>query len=87
MPVAELEWLWRRLEPLSVDHMPLSEPLPRESRFGSPLNLSKVHRVCPEMVEVSYAEWAPDRILRQVVYLGEHGDKQTGNRCARQPPG
>jgi len=48
MPVAERERLWRRLEPLSVDHMPLSEP-PRESRFGSPLKLSKVHWVRPEI--------------------------------------
>jgi hypothetical protein len=43
--------------------------------FGSPFDLSKVHWMRPEMVEVSYAEWATGRLLRQVVYLGEHGDK------------
>ena len=75
MPVAERERLWRRLEPLSVDHMPLSEP-PRESRFGSPLKLSKVHWVRPEMIEVSYGEWASGRLLRQ---------GQTGNPSAPQP--
>src|SRR6516225_6054743 len=59
MPVTERERLWRRLEPLSVDHMPLSETPPRESRFGSPLKLSEVHWLRPEMIEVSYGEWAP----------------------------
>ena len=47
---------WRRLRPLAVDKMPLAEPPPRGSRFGSPLVLSRVHWVRPEMVvEVSYA--------------------------------
>jgi ATP-dependent DNA ligase len=27
------------------------------------------------VVEVSYAEWPPDGLLRHVVYLGERGDK------------
>jgi DNA ligase D-like protein (predicted ligase) len=36
MPVPELERVWRRLQPLAVDKMPLSEPPPRGSRFGSP---------------------------------------------------
>jgi bifunctional non-homologous end joining protein LigD len=43
--------------------------------FGLPLDLSKVHWMRPEMVEVSYAELAKGRLLRQVVYPGEHGDK------------
>src|SRR3954465_9329804 len=60
LPVAELERLWKRLQPLQVHKMPLSEPPLRSSRFGSPLQLSKVHWVRPEMVvEVSYAEWTP----------------------------
>src|SRR6266850_6695445 len=72
MSVAELERLWRRLHPLAVDKMPLSEPPPRGSRFGSPLVLSRVHWVQPEkVVEVSYVEWTPDGLLRHVVYLGE----------------
>ncbi len=76
MPVAELERVWRRLQPLAVDKMPLSEPPPRGSRFGSPLVLSRVHWVRPEMVvEVSYIEWTPDGLLRHVVYLGEREDK------------
>ena len=34
---AELERLWRRLQPLSIGTMPLDVPPPRTSRFGSPL--------------------------------------------------
>jgi ATP-dependent DNA ligase len=76
MPVAELERLWHRLHPLVVPNMPLTVPPPRRSRFGSPLVLSRVHWVRPEMVvEVSYVEWTPDGLLRHVVYLGEREDK------------
>ena len=84
MPDAELERLWQRLRPLSIDKMPLSEPPPRGSRFGSPLVLSRVHWVRPEMVvEVSFAEWTPDGLLRHVVYLGERKDKPA--RDVRRP--
>ena len=76
MPVAELERLWQRLQPLVVEKMPLATPPPRSNRFGSPLVLSRVHWVRPEMVvEVSYGEWTPDGLLRHVVYLGEREDK------------
>jgi ATP-dependent DNA ligase len=76
LPAAELERLWRRLQPLAIPKMPLSEPPPRGSRFGSPLVLSRVHWVRPEMVvEASFAEWTPDGLLRHVVYLGEREDK------------
>ena len=55
--------------------MPLSEPPPRGGRFGSPLVLSRVHWVRPEMVvEVSYVEMTPDGLLWHVVYLGERED-------------
>jgi DNA ligase D-like protein (predicted ligase) len=76
LPGAELERLWQRLQSLVVDKMPLAEPPPRGTRFGSPLVLSRVHWVRPEMVvEVSYVEWTPDGLLRHVVYLGERQDK------------
>jgi len=76
MPEVELERLWQRLQPLGIDKMPLAEPPPRGSRFGSLLVLSRVHWVRPEMVvEVSYVEWTPDGLLRHVVYLGERQDK------------
>ena len=52
---AELERLWRRLQPLATSEMPLDVPPPRTSRFGSPLVLSRVHWVRPELVaEVKY---------------------------------
>jgi ATP-dependent DNA ligase len=86
MPVAELERLWQRLQPLVVDKMRLAEPPPRGTRFGSPRVLSRVHWVRPEMVvEVSYVEWTPDGLLRHVVYLGEREDKSPAE-VRRGPP-
>jgi DNA ligase D-like protein (predicted ligase) len=73
---AELERLWRRLQPLATDKMPLAVPPPRTSRFGSPLVLSRVHWVRPELVaEVKYLTWTDDNLLRQVVYEGLREDK------------
>jgi ATP-dependent DNA ligase len=57
--------------------MPLAEPPPLDSRFGSPLKLSKVHWVRPEVVvEVTYLTWTEDNLLRQVSYQGQRVDKQ-----------
>jgi DNA ligase D-like protein (predicted ligase) len=73
---AELERLWRRLQPMATDKMPLGVPPPRDSRFGSPLVLSRVHWVRPELVaEVKYLTWTDDNLLRQVVYEGLREDK------------
>jgi bifunctional non-homologous end joining protein LigD len=86
MPDKELERLWRKLQPLALDKMPLAEPPPRNSRFGSPLVLSRVHWVRPEMVvEVSYLTWTEDGLLRQVVYLGDREDKPAAE-VQRSPP-
>ena len=64
------------LAPLSVAKMPLAEPPPRDSRFGSPLKLSKVHWVKPELVvEVTYLTCTEDNLLRQVSYQGQREDK------------
>jgi bifunctional non-homologous end joining protein LigD len=66
----ELERLWRRLQPLAIDTMPLDVPPPRASRFGSPPVLSR-HWVRPELVaEVKFLTWTDDKLLRQVVYEG-----------------
>ena len=52
---AELGRLWRRLQPLAISEMPLDRAPPRSNRFGSPLVLSRVHWVRPELVvEVKY---------------------------------
>jgi len=73
---AELERLWRHLQPLATAEMPLEIPPPRSSRFGSPLVLSRVHWVRPELVaEVKYLTWTDDNLLRQVVYEGLREDK------------
>jgi bifunctional non-homologous end joining protein LigD len=86
MPVAELQRLWRRLQPLVIDKMPLAISPPRGTRFGSPLVVSRVHWVRPEIVvEVSYVEWTPDGLLRHVVYLGEREDK-LATEVFRSPP-
>jgi len=49
---------------------------PRGSRFGSPLVLSRVHWVRPELVaEVKFLTWTDDNLLRQVIYEGLREDK------------
>ena len=56
--------------------MPLEVPPPRNARFGSPLVLSRVHWVRPELVaEVKFLTWTEDNLLRQVVYEGLREDK------------
>jgi bifunctional non-homologous end joining protein LigD len=56
--------------------MPLDQPPPRKSGFGSPLALSRVHWVRPELVvEVTFSTWTEDGLLRQVVYQGLREDK------------
>jgi ATP-dependent DNA ligase len=66
--------------------MPLDVPPPRDSRFGSPLVLSRVHWVRPELVaEVKYLTWTDDNLLRQVVYQGLREDKPAAE-VRREPP-
>jgi DNA ligase D-like protein (predicted ligase) len=51
-------------------------PPPRTNRFGSPLVLSRVHWVRPELVaEVKFLTWTDDNLLRQVIYQGLREDK------------
>jgi bifunctional non-homologous end joining protein LigD len=76
MPVRERARLAARLKRLATDRMPLDVPPPRTSHSGSPLVLSRVHWVRPELVaEVTYLEWTHDGLLRQVVYQGLREDK------------
>jgi bifunctional non-homologous end joining protein LigD len=76
MTEKELRRLAGVLAPLQVKRMPLAEPPPRDSRFGSPLKLSRVHWVRPEVVvEVTYLTWTEDNLLRQVSYQGQREDK------------
>jgi bifunctional non-homologous end joining protein LigD len=76
MTAKELKRLAGVLAPLQMPMMPLAEPPPRDSRFGSPLKLSRVHWVRPEVVvEVTYLTWTEDNLLRQVSYQGQREDK------------
>jgi bifunctional non-homologous end joining protein LigD len=73
---AELKRLSDVLRPLEVPRMPLDKPPPRETRFGSPLELSRVHWVRPEVVvEVTYLTWTEGGLLRAVSYQGQRKDK------------
>jgi ATP-dependent DNA ligase len=72
----ELKRLAGVLAPLRVAKMPLAEPPPRDSRFGSPLQLSKVLWVRPQVVvEVTYLTWTDNNLLRQVSYRVQREDK------------
>jgi bifunctional non-homologous end joining protein LigD len=83
---AELGRLWRRLQPLATPKMPLDQAPPRSNRFGSPLVLSRVHWVRPELVaEVKYLTWTDDNLLRQVVYQGLREDKDPTDVRRRVP--
>jgi bifunctional non-homologous end joining protein LigD len=72
----ELKRLAGVLAPLQRPRTPVGEPPPRDSRFGSPLQLSRVHWVRPTVVvEVTYLTWTEDNLLRQVSYQGQREDK------------
>ncbi len=76
MSVETLAMLHERLEPLVIPKMALAVAPPRETRFGGPLPLSKVHWVRPELVaEITYLSWSDDGLLRQTVFVGLREDK------------
>jgi ATP-dependent DNA ligase len=78
--VWRLERLWCRLQPLATPKMQLDVPPPRDSRFGSPLVLRRVHWARPELVaEVKFLTWTEDNLLRQVVYEGLREDKHAAD--------
>jgi ATP-dependent DNA ligase len=86
MTDAELERLWRRLQPLAIDRMPLAEKPPKTTHFDSPLILSKVHWVSPELVaEVAFQTWTADRVLRHVSYQGLREDKAAADVVRDRP--
>jgi DNA ligase D-like protein (predicted ligase) len=76
MPVKVLADLRRRLDSLARKTSPLSVPPPGSMRFGSPLVLSRVHWVEPQLVaEITYLTWTADNLLRHTVYAGLREDK------------
>jgi ATP-dependent DNA ligase len=85
MPGKVLADLRRRLAPLARTSSPLSAPPPRKTRFGSPLILSQVHSVEPQLVaEITYLTWTSDGLLRQTVYIGLRTSLR--RRCGRKSP-
>jgi DNA ligase D-like protein (predicted ligase) len=76
MNTDQLRRVREALEPLATTDMPLDVRPPKGTRFGSPLVLSRVHWVRPEMVvEVTYLTWTDDNLLRHVVFNGVREDK------------
>jgi ATP-dependent DNA ligase len=76
MPDKVLADLRSRLDLLARASSPLSVSPPRKTRFGSPLVLSRVHWVEPQLVaEIPYLTWTADGLLRHTVYLGLRSDK------------
>jgi len=63
--------------------MLLDIPPPRTTRFGSPLNLARVHWVRPELViEVAFLAWTEEGLLRQVTYQGNREVSQRARSAA-----
>jgi DNA ligase D-like protein (predicted ligase) len=72
----ELRRVYDLLQPLRIAKMPLDVPPPRKTRFGSALELSRVHWLKPELVcEVVYLTWTADGLLRAVSFQGLREDK------------
>ncbi len=76
MTVSELTALLNKLRPLASDKMTVDVAPPKATRFGTPLVLSRVHWVRPQLVaEGTYLTWTADGLLRHVVYEGLQEDK------------
>jgi len=70
--VRELMRLARMLGPLKTPQLPINGLPPRDTGFGSPLELSRVHWVFPlTVVEVTYLTWTLNNVLREVAYQGQ----------------
>ena len=65
----------------------LPKPPPRDSRFGSPLKLSRFHWVRPAVVvEVTYLTWTEDNLLRQGLPSGAaKGQARKTGRAVAHP--
>lgn len=79
--------LYERLQPLRTAAMPLERPPPRTTRYGTPVELSRVHWVRPELVcEVRFLTWTADGLLRDVSFEGLREDKPA-REVRRSHPG
>jgi hypothetical protein len=70
------QWARHVLPGGDINRATMSSACYPSCRFGSPLVLSRVHWLRPELVaEVKYLTWTEDNLLRQVVYEGLREDK------------
>ncbi len=82
-----LRRLYEQLEPLRTAKMPLDVPPPRTTRYGTPVELSRVKWVRPEFVcEVRFLTWTADGLLRDVSFEGLREDKPA-HEVRRSHPG
>ena len=66
-----LAGLHRLLRALAIPTNASRRSPPRDTRFGRPLELAKVHWVRPELVaEITYLSWPDDGLLRHTVFVG-----------------
>jgi bifunctional non-homologous end joining protein LigD len=71
-----LRRLHERLQPLRIREMPLDQPPPRTTRYGTPVELSRVQWVRPDLVcEVRFLTWTADALLRDVSFEALREDK------------
>ncbi|HEV2547376.1 MAG TPA: non-homologous end-joining DNA ligase [Stellaceae bacterium] len=81
-----LRRLHERLEPLRTAKMPLDLPPPGTTRYGTPVELSRVNWVRPELVcEVRFLTWTADGLLRDVSFEGLREDKPAREVRRSQP--
>jgi DNA ligase D-like protein (predicted ligase) len=81
-----LATLHKRFRPLAIRKMPLAAPPPRDTRFGRPLELAKVHWLRPELVaEITYLSWPDDGLLRHTVFVGLREDKPARDVSRERP--
>jgi ATP-dependent DNA ligase len=86
MPDKVLADLRRHLDLLARPSSPLAAPPPRKTRCGSPLVLSRVHWVEPQLVaEITYLTWTADGLLRHTVFMGLRSDKPA-TKVRRETP-
>jgi DNA ligase D-like protein (predicted ligase) len=79
-----LRQLYEQLQPLRSAKTPLDRPPPQTTRYGTPVELSRVHWVRPELVcEVRFLTWTADGLLRDVSFEGLRQDKRA--RDVRRP--
>ena len=86
MSDAELERLWRRLQPLAVDQIPWQPHRLATAASAAPWPWSGCTGRAPRWwSRCATGTWTADGLLRHVTYLGEREDKPA-REVVREPP-